>query len=205
MCNNSNRSRLFTTVLSTRLLEVLWSLFNPSVSRDSSTPAMQAKSAHPDVCSENSSLYNNMKKSCGQRGNGATIEDRGGICWHCIKCNAEVFEAQRGQVFVSQCFLCFCCLQLKQQKPHWDSLPFFFLFFFFAPNQHTKLPVLGCNCPVQRKTTSLLLSMHLFQVIPAERGSRALCWRVLHFFLTAVIYFFSLIQLYSSNMSKLLS
>lgn len=87
------------------------------------------------------------------------MEDRGGICWHCIKCNAEVFEAQRGQVFVSQFFLCFCCLQLKQQKPHWDSL-----LFFFPLDKHTKLPVLGCNCPVLRQPllVALLCTCFMF-------------------------------------------
>lgn len=77
----------------------------------------------------------------------ATMEDRGGICWHCIKCKAEVFEAQRGQVFVSQCFLCFCCLQLKQQKPHWNSL-------LFSSGQAHTASCISLQLSTTKRTTS---------------------------------------------------
>jgi len=83
------------------MLEVPRAFFSPSVSTDSALELCRPKSAHPDVCSENSSLYNNMKKIPWIERKRASTEDRGGICWHCIKCIAEVFEAQRGQVFVS--------------------------------------------------------------------------------------------------------
>lgn len=71
----------------------------------------------------------------------ATIADRGGICWHCIKCNAEVFEAQRVQVFC-QCFLC--------SPTQITKAPLRQALLFFPQNKHTKLPVLDCNCPRPR-------------------------------------------------------
>lgn len=72
----------------------------------------------------------------------ATIAHRGGMCWHCIKCNAEVFEAQRVQVFC----LCFLCSPAQITKAPLRQAPL-----FFSQNKHTKLSVLACNCPRPRE------------------------------------------------------
>lgn len=58
----------------------------------------------------------------------ATTGDRGGICWCCIKCNAEVFEPRRGQVFGPSVFLLILLSPSQTTKaPLRRTLPFFFL------------------------------------------------------------------------------
>lgn len=93
-------------------------------------------------CSENRSLCRkNMLRTVRKL---ATIAHRGGMCWHCIKCDAEVFEAQRVQVFC----LCFLCSPAQITKALLRQAP---RFFPLSQNKHTKVPVPDCNCPRLRE------------------------------------------------------
>lgn len=57
----------------------------------------------------------------------ATTGDRGGVCWCCIKCDAEVFEPPRGQVFGPSVFLLLLLSPSQTTKaPLRRALPFFF-------------------------------------------------------------------------------
>lgn len=140
-------------------------LFQPLSEWRHSTPTTQANSAHPDVCSKNGSLYKNMKKTLWTERKRATIEDRGGICWHCIKCNAEVFEAQRGQVFCQSMFLVLLLYPAQTTKgPLRQPL----LFFFFSEQAH-KASYTMLQLSSTERTKSSHLHMHLFSGSAREK------------------------------------
>lgn len=104
-------------------------------------------------CSENRSLYRtNMLRTERKL---ATIAHRGGMCWHCIKCNAEVFEAQRVQVFC----LCFLCSPAQITKAPLRQAP---LFFPLSEQAH-KASCARLQLSKTKGTTCGRALMHLFE------------------------------------------
>lgn len=120
---------------------------------------MQAKSAHPDVFSDYSSLYKNMKKSCGQKEKGPL--------WRTEEAFVDIVSSvtlrylrHREARYLSVSFSCAFAVSNSNNKSPIETASSF----FFPLDKHTKLPVLGCNCPVLRQPllVALLCTCFMF-------------------------------------------
>lgn len=119
---------------------------------------MQAKSAHPDVFSDYSSLYKNMKKSCGQKEKGPL--------WRTEEAFVDIVSMYQWGIWGTErpgiCQSVFLVLLLSPTQT--TKAPLRQPPLFFPLDKHTKLPVLGCNCPVLRQPllVALLCTCFMF-------------------------------------------
>lgn len=120
---------------------------------------MQAKSVHPDVFSNYSSLYKNMKKSCGQKEKGPL--------WRTEEAFVDIVSSvtlrylrHREARYLSVSFSCAFAVSNSNNKSPIETASSL----FFPLDKHTKLPVLGCNCPVLRQPllVALLCTCFMF-------------------------------------------
>lgn len=161
----------WTDTLSTKLLEVLWTFFNPSVSGDTALQLRRPILLTQMSAQKTVAFIKTWKKPCGQRGNGLLWKTEEAFVDIVSSAMLRYLRHRGARYFVSQCFLCFCCIQLKQQKAHWDSLSF-----FFPQNKHTKLPMLCCNCPVLREPNLVVFICTCFLAAQGRKNTLLGCF-----------------------------
>lgn len=62
--------------------------------------------------------HKKREKACGRRGNGLLRETEEAFVDVVSSATLRYLSHRGARYLVHQCFSCFCCLQVKQQKPH---------------------------------------------------------------------------------------
>lgn len=165
-----------------RCSTMFWTLIKPS--------APHAKSAHPDACSENSSLYKNSKKrenSCGQRGNGLRRETEEAFVDVVSSATLRYLSHRGARYSGRQCFSCFLLSPSQATKAPLTWAPFFFVgrstqsFLYYAAtvrSWETQAVVLVhlCNARTLPSPSSVVIQPQRSHLPPESSGPFHSCW-----------------------------